>query len=260
MHRRHRISATCCLTFVLACGGTESNAPSPVEIAGNWEGGAQVQGGTFNRLVLTLASSQGTVTGTGVLYPQRDPEVGFLLAGTYFAPNITLSGEIPSLGTLTYSGVVSESTMTGRAEGAGFADTRVTLERWPAAYYVFLTGRWELTSIIESFEGPMRPATAEEARTWHVSTATPYIGDTIRYPVTVEWANRSGSGYWYSSVTGSVVRIEASLTAPTGGAESHVQAVYPTVGHGTDTSLALTDTIPGLTTEYSEFYRYLGPP
>ncbi len=260
VHMRHRLSATCCLLVTLACGGTDSNAPSPVEIAGNWEGGAQVAGGTFNRLVLTLAPSQGAVTGTGVLYPQRDPQVGFSVTGTYSAPNITFSGEVPTLGTLTYSGVVSESTMTGRADGVGFADTQVTLELWPALYYEFLTGTWELTSIIESFEGPMRAATAEEVRTWRVSTATPYIGDTIRHPVTVDWADRSGSGYWYSVATSSLVRIEANLTTPGGGAESHVQTVYPLVGYGTDTTLSLTDTIPGLTTEYSEFYQYLGRP
>jgi hypothetical protein len=259
MNVRYCISAACCLT-ILACGDTDSNTPSPVEILGNWEGGAQVMGGTFNRLVLTLASSQGAVTGTGVLYPQRDQEVAFQIAGTYSAPNIALSAEIPSLGTLTYSAVVSESTMTGRATGAGFADTRVTLEQWPASHYEFLTGRWELTSISENLEAPIRAPTAEEVRTWHVSTATPYIGDTIRYPVTVDWADRSGSGYWYSVATSSLVRIEASLTTPTGGAESHVQTVYPSLSYGTDTTLSLTDTIPGLTTEYSEFYQYRGPP
>lgn len=51
-------------------------------------------------------------------------------------------------------------------------------------YYV---GAWELTSVNDSFEGPDRPATADEARTWHVFPSEAYDAGSYRSPVTVDW-------------------------------------------------------------------------
>jgi hypothetical protein len=89
-------------------------------------------------------------------------------------------------------------------------------------YDAYYRGTWELTSISDTTVEDYAPRTptAEEARTWHVfsSEDAANFDDTVRAPVTVEWAGSSGSGYWYFCCS-STVRVEVTLTRPGGGTE-----------------------------------------
>lgn len=115
-------------------------------------------------------------------------------------------------------------------------------------YYV---GAWELTSVNDSFEGPDRPATADEARTWHVFPSEAYDAGSYRSPVTVDWGGRSGSGYWYFDL---LVRVEVSLPTQAGGSESYVRR-FDTQRDGM--TLTLLEDGPVF---HRELYRRVGPP
>jgi hypothetical protein len=123
-----------------------------------------------------------------------------------------------------------------------------------AIYDAYYRGAWELTSIIDNVidDATPRNPTAQEARTWHVFSSEDYLADTVRAPVTVEWASRSGSGYWYLCCS-TTVRVEATLTGPGGGTE--VYAADLVWGGSSDTTLDLTDNHG-----YIEKYRKVGGP
>ena len=125
-----------------------------------------------------------------------------------------------------------------------------------AVYDAYYRGTWELTSITDNREVDFTPrsSTAQEARTWHVFPSKPYLADTVRAPVTVEWAGRSGSGYWYFCCS-STVRIEVTLNGPGGGTEVYAADLLYASSDVKNTSLQLTDNH-----WYFESYGRVGEP
>jgi hypothetical protein len=129
-------------------------------------------------------------------------------------------------------------------------DTRFS----PADYDAYYRGAWQLTGILDVWvdtgANVPRSPTAEEARTWHVFSSEGYVADTARALATVEWGGRSGSGYWY--LWSDKVRLEATLTGPSGESEVYADTLYSS---SSDTTLQLIDNHG-----YAEFYRRAGPP
>jgi hypothetical protein len=123
-----------------------------------------------------------------------------------------------------------------------------------SVYDAYYRGTWELISIIDNALDTVIPRspTAQEARTWHVFSSEEYLADTVRAPVTVEWAGSSGSGYWYFCCS-TTVRMQATLTRPGGGTE--VYAADLLWGGSDGTTLDLTDNHG-----YIETYRKVGGP
>lgn len=125
-----------------------------------------------------------------------------------------------------------------------------------AIYDAYYRGTWELTSIIDNVmdDATPRNPTAQEARTWRVFSSEDYLADTVRAPVTVEWAGRPGSGYWYLCCS-STVRIEVSLTGPGGGTEAYAADL---LWGGSDLGFTTLDLIDNH--GYIEKYRKVGGP
>jgi hypothetical protein len=126
------------------------------------------------------------------------------------------------------------------------------------SFDVHYGGAWELTGIHDSAMDTnvytLRSPTAEEARTWHVFGTEDYLADTLRAPVTVDWAGRSGSGYWYFGPY-STVQIRVTLTGPGGGTEDYVADLWWAGQETGFTTLDLSDNH-----WYLERYRKVGEP
>jgi hypothetical protein len=122
-------------------------------------------------------------------------------------------------------------------------------------YDTYYRGTWELTAIFDSAtdDNTPRTPTAQEARTWHVFSSEDYLADTVRAPVTVEWAGNSGSGYWYLCFE--TVRMEVTLTGPGGGTEVYAADLY---WGGSDSQFTTLDLSGGH--GYIERYRRVGEP
>jgi hypothetical protein len=96
----------------------------------------------------------------------------------------------------------------------------------------FTQGVWRLTAVRE-YDGnglSERPATATEARTWHVMEAEGFHGDTVRAPVKLEMAEQTGTGYWYLFAGGA--RIEVTLAGPGGVPQTSISSVGLSRGEG----------------------------
>jgi hypothetical protein len=104
-----------------ACGG--DSGPAKIEAEGAWSGTLDVA-----TLTMTLVETNGTVTGSGSLSTATDA-VAITATGTYTSPSLALTLSAPGFSNIAVQATVGQSSMTGTANGSGFVNASVSLQR-----------------------------------------------------------------------------------------------------------------------------------
>lgn len=118
-----------CVTLLslslLGCGG--DSGPDPIDVQGSYAG--TIQGsGSPGQLHLTLVESNGTVTGSGSVSSSSDA-VSLTVAGSYTQPTVSLVLSAQGYEDINVTGTVTSERITGAANGSGFVNGVVLLDR-----------------------------------------------------------------------------------------------------------------------------------
>lgn len=115
------------ITLALLACGSDTTAPTRIEVAGSWNGSFN-SAGVSGTIAMTLQETGGSVTGDGNL-SGGGFATALTVTGTYAPPNAALALHAPGFSDISLSGAVSDRTLTGVMNGSGFVGVSITMAR-----------------------------------------------------------------------------------------------------------------------------------
>lgn len=126
---RRRLFVLAFALAVMSCGGSKDTVgpPDPIDVSGSWSGTFAADTQDVS-LQLTLAETNGAVTGTGTLVSSAGT-FPLTATGTYDSPRLSLLLTTPGFDPVSLVALVDDTSMTGTIGGGGFSNESFTLAK-----------------------------------------------------------------------------------------------------------------------------------